>query len=483
MNRLLISTGRILRACVLVGAAIFSAACSTESKPESVNSSQTHWLRVCTENSDCGELSCVCGVCTEVCSSNATCSGFSPDAQCSSADANGACGEGTPRKVCLASCSDAEECSQGATCAAGVCAPAGPGEFDAGQSSPTPDASRSLPIPDASRSRPTGVVCSEYPECGKPTQEDPSGIDCAGGGDCTFFEECEEAICIAPGEACELTCPELGPGQNCSWLDSNPGQLGGCAGTARIGATKGPPRAKPSAEDASVPGKDSGASPKPADRDASTFNCDAHATCGPAQGACSVGAECFALDLCPSAICIPTDDACKLLCPEQGASCAVNKSYPLQIACLSVEVPEAGACLLSDETGCGNGSACCDGLVCCEGLPYPADGRCAAECTLKSDRNIKHNLQPIDPARVLEQVSSLPIASWSYDEEPGVRHLGPMAQDFKSTFQLGASERTISPVDAIGVALSAIQALNLRVEALERENALLREAALKAAAR
>lgn len=65
-------------------------------------------------------------------------------------------------------------------------------------------------------------------------------------------------------------------------------------------------------------------------------------------------------------------------------------------------------------------------------------------------------------------------------EPDGVRHLGPMAQDFRATFGLGDDDRTYFAVDAQGVALAAIQALDRRVveqqkriEALERENARL----------
>lgn len=50
---------------------------------------------------------------------------------------------------------------------------------------------------------------------------------------------------------------------------------------------------------------------------------------------------------------------------------------------------------------------------------------------------------------------------------------GPRAQDFKAKFGLGASDKTILQVDADG-ALSAIQALNAKVDKLIAENAALR---------
>jgi hypothetical protein len=76
-----------------------------------------------------------------------------------------------------------------------------------------------------------------------------------------------------------------------------------------------------------------------------------------------------------------------------------------------------------------------------------------------SDRNAKSNIVPADPHEILTQLMSVPISTWSYKtEDPAIRHLGPMAQDF-SAFGLGEDDRYISAVDANGVALAAIQGL------------------------
>jgi hypothetical protein len=42
--------------------------------------------------------------------------------------------------------------------------------------------------------------------------------------------------------------------------------------------------------------------------------------------------------------------------------------------------------------------------------------------------------------------------------------MGPVAQDFHAAFGLGSDDKGISTVDADGVALAAIQALNRKVE-------------------
>jgi hypothetical protein len=110
-----------------------------------------------------------------------------------------------------------------------------------------------------------------------------------------------------------------------------------------------------------------------------------------------------------------------------------------------------------------------------------------------SDRNAKENFAPVSPAEVLDKVAALPITTWNFKELPGSRHMGPMAQDFYSAFHLGNSDTTITTVDPNGVALAAIQGLNLKLQAdnaqLKQENELLAkrldtlEAEVKAMAR
>jgi Chaperone of endosialidase len=85
-----------------------------------------------------------------------------------------------------------------------------------------------------------------------------------------------------------------------------------------------------------------------------------------------------------------------------------------------------------------------------------------------SDRDLKEHVEPIDPDVVLAGVVALPITSWSYrSDDPHVRHVGPMAQDFAAAFGVGDDDRRIHTVDASGVALAAIQALAARLAAAE----------------
>src|SRR5436190_8870158 len=82
-----------------------------------------------------------------------------------------------------------------------------------------------------------------------------------------------------------------------------------------------------------------------------------------------------------------------------------------------------------------------------------------------SDRNRKTDFHGINPREVLEKVVSLPVSQWRYtNEDAGVKHLGPVAQDFQSAFGLGTDDKSIGTVDADGVALAAIQGLNQKLQ-------------------
>jgi hypothetical protein len=122
------------------------------------------------------------------------------------------------------------------------------------------------------------------------------------------------------------------------------------------------------------------------------------------------------------------------------------------------------------QTGCADGGvACPNGTQCCTGVPYPTNGACYQSCDLQCDRHSKQDIASVDGEQILDRVSRLPVSEWSYKVDPSVRHVGPMAQDFRASFGLGRDERTIDAVDEIGVTLAALQALSRRVEALEQE--------------
>jgi hypothetical protein len=95
--------------------------------------------------------------------------------------------------------------------------------------------------------------------------------------------------------------------------------------------------------------------------------------------------------------------------------------------------------------------------------------------TNNSDVNRKHLFVGVDAEQVLRKVATVPIATWSYlADDAQARHMGPTAQDFHAAFGLGHSETAISTVDADGVALAAIQALERRTRELQEGNGALK---------
>jgi hypothetical protein len=90
-----------------------------------------------------------------------------------------------------------------------------------------------------------------------------------------------------------------------------------------------------------------------------------------------------------------------------------------------------------------------------------------------SDRNAKTDIVPLDDESVLAKVVALPLSTWQYTSERGVRHVGPMAQDFYAAFGVGEDDRHITSIDEDGVALAAIKAVNAK---LDHENLALRAA-------
>ena len=102
----------------------------------------------------------------------------------------------------------------------------------------------------------------------------------------------------------------------------------------------------------------------------------------------------------------------------------------------------------------------------------------ATDWSILSDRAVKANFSLVDGREVLERLVEMPIETWNYQaQDPSIRHMGPMAQDFYAAFQVGMDERYIGTLDADGVALAAIQGLHQVVQekdaqivALEAQN-------------
>lgn len=94
------------------------------------------------------------------------------------------------------------------------------------------------------------------------------------------------------------------------------------------------------------------------------------------------------------------------------------------------------------------------------GVSLPENGGAWASI---SDVNLKENFRDLDGDEVLSKLARMPIREWSYKAQGGaIRHAGPTAQDFHSAFGLGEDPLRIGTIDADGIALRAIQALEAR---------------------
>jgi hypothetical protein len=113
----------------LLLAALASVGCSS---PRPQLGGETHWLRSCWSDDECGDaLSCICGSCTRTCHEDDSCAGGRPAAcyeqdsplllqRCAgnSPDVKAAAG------VCLPLCANDDQCSGGKRCEEGACVPA-----------------------------------------------------------------------------------------------------------------------------------------------------------------------------------------------------------------------------------------------------------------------------------------------------------------------------------------------------------------------
>jgi hypothetical protein len=90
------------------------------------------------------------------------------------------------------------------------------------------------------------------------------------------------------------------------------------------------------------------------------------------------------------------------------------------------------------------------------------------------DSATKEDFRPVNRRELLERVASLRVRDYKMkDQDDGTRHIGPVAQDFHSTFGYGETEKGINTADADGVLLAAVQALYEQNQILSRRVAEL----------
>ena len=92
-----------------------------------------------------------------------------------------------------------------------------------------------------------------------------------------------------------------------------------------------------------------------------------------------------------------------------------------------------------------------------------------------SDVNSKENFRDLETDDVLTRIARMPVREWNYKAQgAAIRHMGPTAQDFHAAFGLGEDALRISTLDADGVALAGVRALEVRTRQLGDDDTALR---------
>ncbi len=117
---------RIAWATLPLFAFLGSIAVGCEPEPGPRTDSQTNWLRACDQDAECGELSCLCGVCSRDCEGDPECDDLG-GSTCVAEQERGsiaACGGQKPPAagLCLPRCVEGS-CAEGQMCVAGLCSP------------------------------------------------------------------------------------------------------------------------------------------------------------------------------------------------------------------------------------------------------------------------------------------------------------------------------------------------------------------------
>ena len=80
-----------------------------------------------------------------------------------------------------------------------------------------------------------------------------------------------------------------------------------------------------------------------------------------------------------------------------------------------------------------------------------------------SSRDLKERFVPVDGVEILRRLVAMPLTQWSAKNDPDVRHIGPVAEDWWESFGLGSDDKHVSMTDLGGVALAAIKGLHQEV--------------------
>jgi hypothetical protein len=196
----------------------------------------THFLAECDGDADCGELSCLCGVCSKSCDGDLQCGGLSAGAEC--LEESSSCTQA--EQSCALECSGDEDCdglAANARCETGRCVrPAPPVGGDGGQGGSGGSAGAG-----GSGDRDAGACAA--------MDAAPDGSECLRTVGFTFDgSECRDIQCGCTGDDCDALFPSLRAceqaysacvTQRCAQMDarSNGTLCGGIAGYSWNGTT------------------------------------------------------------------------------------------------------------------------------------------------------------------------------------------------------------------------------------------------------
>jgi len=191
---------------------LLTAACGSKVSSEGPASSQTHWLSTCTSDAQCGDLACLCGICTSVCAANSACNSLGSHAVC--APGATACESAVAQSLCLKACDTDQECGSSLSCRDGACAPgedpgvgsdaSTPNDVDAGANASA--SASQVTNASASQTISPGPSASITPSAS--TSQDAGGGQDAGdsgprrqpdGANCDVNADCESGSCEGMG--------------------------------------------------------------------------------------------------------------------------------------------------------------------------------------------------------------------------------------------------------------------------------------------
>ncbi|HEX6751878.1 MAG TPA: tail fiber domain-containing protein, partial [Longimicrobium sp.] len=90
--------------------------------------------------------------------------------------------------------------------------------------------------------------------------------------------------------------------------------------------------------------------------------------------------------------------------------------------------------------------------------------------TCASSRTVKEHFAAVDGEDVLLRIRQVPVTTWNMiGADPGIRHMGPFAEDFYAAFGLGLGSTTIGLGDIDGVNFAGVKALEARTASLQQQ--------------